>query len=69
MLSEAKVTEIYDMAVDFCNENDINTLFAILAYTEREPARSTSFRKQSPFKPPPTAKHPAKQSKCGFIAP
>ena len=53
MLSEAKVTEIYDMAVDFCNENDIKlTLFAILAYTEREPARSTSFRKQSPFKPP-----------------
>ena len=34
MLSEAKVTEIYDMAADFCRKNDIKlTLFAILAYT------------------------------------
>lgn len=29
MLSEAKVTEIYDMAADFCKKNDIKlTLFA-----------------------------------------
>lgn len=34
MLSEAKVTEIYDMAADFCKKNDIKlTLFRILAYT------------------------------------
>ena len=34
MLSEAKVTEIYDMAADFCKKNDIKlTLVAILAYT------------------------------------
>ena len=69
MLSEAKVTEIYDMAADFCKKNDIKlTLFAILAYTA-ESLQGALRSGDSPPKPPQTAKHPAKQSKCGFIAP
>lgn len=34
MLSEAKVTEIYDMAADFCNENDIKLTFFTPLHTQ-----------------------------------
>lgn len=70
MLSEAKVTEIYDMAADFCKKNDIKlTLFAILAYTAESLQGALRSGDTLPSNLPQTAKHSAKQSKCGFIAP